>query len=94
VGRKEFYGIELLVDRRVLIPRPETEMLVDAVLDVAAIKAPQPLVVADIGTGSGAIALAVALNTPGARVYALDVSVDALAVGRRQHRAPRPARAR
>jgi release factor glutamine methyltransferase len=80
VGRKEFYGIELLVDRRVLIPRPETEMLVDAVLDVAAIKAPQPLVVADIGTGSGAIALAVALNTPGARVYALDVSVDALAV--------------
>lgn len=80
VGRKEFYGIELAVDPRVLIPRPETEMLVDAALDVIAVRAPQPLVAADVGTGSGAVALAVALNAPGTRVYAIDVSADALAV--------------
>ncbi len=80
VGRKEFYGIDLQVDRRVLIPRPETEMLVDAVLDVVAVKAPQHLIVADVGTGSGAIALAVALNAPGTHIYAVDVSMDALAV--------------
>ncbi len=80
IGRKEFYGIELQVDRRVLIPRPETEMLVDAVLVVAANQSPEPVTVADVGTGSGAIALAVAANAENARIYALDVSPDALAV--------------
>jgi release factor glutamine methyltransferase len=80
IGRKEFYGIELQVDRRVLIPRPETEMLVDAVLVVAANQSPDPVIVADVGTGSGAIALALAANAENARIYALDVSPDALAV--------------
>ena len=80
VGRKEFYGIELQVDRRVLIPRPETEMLVDAVLVITANQTPEPVTVADVGTGSGAIALAVAANAENARIYALDVSKDALAV--------------
>ncbi len=80
IGRKEFYGIELQVDRRVLIPRPETEMLVDAVLVVAANQSPEPITVADVGTGSGAIALAVAANAENARIYALDVSPAALAV--------------
>jgi release factor glutamine methyltransferase len=80
IGRKEFYGIELQVDRRVLIPRPETEMLVDAVLVLAANQSPEPLTVADVGTGSGAIALAVAANAENARIFALDVSKDALAV--------------
>jgi release factor glutamine methyltransferase len=80
IGRKEFYGIELQVDRRVLIPRPETEMLVDAVLVVAANQSPAFVTVADVGTGSGAIALSVAANAENARIYALDVSKDALAV--------------
>ncbi len=83
IGRKEFYGIELQVDRRVLIPRPETEMLVDAVLVVAANQSPDPVTVADVGTGSGAIALAVAANAENAHIYALDVSPDALAVAAR-----------
>jgi release factor glutamine methyltransferase len=80
IGRKEFYGIELQVDRRVLIPRPETEMLVDAALVLAANQSPAPISVADVGTGSGAIALAVAANAENARIYAMDVSRDALAV--------------
>ena len=80
VGYKEFYGIAVQVDRRVLIPRPETEMLVDAVLKLAAARAAQRLLVADVGAGSGAIALALASHAPGVHVYAVDVSADALAV--------------
>ncbi|MBO9391425.1 peptide chain release factor N(5)-glutamine methyltransferase [Caldilinea sp.] len=80
---KEFYGIDLYVDRRVLIPRPETEMLVDQVLTEATIRAPQQVLVADVGTGSGAIAVAIAMNTENAHIYALDVSENALAVARR-----------
>ena len=83
VRHREFYGIDLYVDHRVLIPRPETEMLVDQVLTEADICAPQPLTVADVGTGSGAIALAVASNAPNAQVYAIDLSLNALAVARR-----------
>lgn len=82
VRRKEFYGLDLYVDRRVLIPRPETEMLVDTVVDHANTIAPQRLVVADVGTGSGAIALAVAANAPNAQIIATDCSQDALAVAR------------
>jgi release factor glutamine methyltransferase len=82
VGHRSFYGTDITVDRHVLIPRPETELLVDHVLDrvrhlLARGFAPQ---VADIGTGSGAIATAVALYAPGVLVYAVDVSDDALAV--------------
>lgn len=80
VGKKEFYGLELLVDRRVLAPRPETEMVVDAVLDFMEFRPGHPMTMADVGTGSGAIALAVAANCPDATIYALDVSEDALAV--------------
>jgi len=87
VGRKEFYGLDLLVDRRVLIPRPETELLVDAVLEwiddhYAPDSGAEPVLVADVGTGSGAIALAVAAETPVAHVYATDISADALHVAR------------
>ena len=67
IGRKEFYGLDFVVDRRVLIPRPETELLVDAVLDQIELRDYAPLRIADIGTGSGAIALAVAANAPNAR---------------------------
>lgn len=92
VGHKEFYGIDLLVDKRVLVPRPETEMLVDEVLDEiesranasadTSTDAGRPVVVADIGTGSGAIALAIAANAEKARIYAVDISKDALKVAK------------
>lgn len=83
IGRKEFYGLELAVDHRVLIPRPETELLVDAVLDHIDSRADKRVTVVDVGTGSGAIALAVAHNAPDAIVYALDISEDALKVAHR-----------
>lgn len=83
VNHREFYGIDLYVDQRVLIPRPETEMLVDQVLTEATFRAPHQLVVADVGAGSGAIAIAVAMNAPNTHIYALDFSVGALAVARR-----------
>ncbi|MDQ2809605.1 MAG: peptide chain release factor N(5)-glutamine methyltransferase [Chloroflexota bacterium] len=80
IGHKDFYGLDLLVDARVLIPRPETEELVGAAL--AAVPADSPGPVADIGTGSGAIALALARHRPQLRVYGCDLSPDALAVAR------------
>lgn len=82
IGKREFYGLELAVDRRVLIPRPETELLVDAVLDHIESRPEPNVTVADVGTGSGAIALAVATNCPEARIYATDVSDAALEVAR------------
>jgi release factor glutamine methyltransferase len=81
VGRKEFYGLEFVVDRRVIVPRPETETLVDAALEWAK-QRPGPLVIADIGTGSGCIAVALAVHLPQAHIYAIDLSRDALAVAR------------
>lgn len=78
-GFKEFYGLRFAVDPRVLVPRPETELLVDAVRAYAAGRA---LTVVDVGTGSGAIAVALAVNEPQLRVIATDVSAPALAVAR------------
>jgi len=78
-GIKEFYGLRLSVDPRVLVPRPETEVLVDA---VRAWVAGRPLTVVDVGTGSGAIAVALAVSEPQLRLIATDVSADALAVAR------------
>lgn len=80
IGRKEFYGLDFVVDRRVLIPRPETELLVDAVLDQIDLRDHNPLRIADVGTGSGAIALSIAANEPNAILYAIDVSAAALEV--------------
>lgn len=79
-GHREFYGLDLLVDPRVLIPRPETELLVDEALAWLRARAGERLRVADVGTGSGAIAVSIARNYPGAVVYATDASADALAV--------------
>jgi release factor glutamine methyltransferase len=76
-GFKEFYGLRFAVDERVLVPRPETEILVDAVRSHAA---GRPLTVVDVGTGSGAIAVALAVTEPQLRVIATDVSANALAV--------------
>lgn len=82
-GRKEFWSLDLAVDRRVLIPRPDTETAVEEGLErLKERTAETPARIADVGTGSGAIALALAKNHPGAAVFASDVSPDALAVAR------------
>ncbi len=80
VGRASFRHLTLDVDERVLIPRPETEQLVELVLDEVA-GTPGGVAV-DVGTGSGAIALALAAEGSFSRVYGTDVSLDALAVAR------------
>ena len=82
IGYKSFYGLDITVDRRVLIPRPETEMLVESVLAhlKEMIREGQTPRVADVGTGSGAIATALAVNAPQVVVYAIDLSDDALQV--------------
>lgn len=79
-GRKEFYGLPLQVDARVLDPRPDTETLVDWAL-MLALPQPAPRIV-DLGTGSGAIALALQHQCPQAQVLAVDSSEGALAVAR------------
>jgi release factor glutamine methyltransferase len=76
-GFKEFYGLRFHVDPRVLIPRPETEVLVDAARELIAGRA---LTVVDVGTGSGAIAVAIAAHEHGVRVIATDLARDAVAV--------------
>jgi release factor glutamine methyltransferase len=80
VGRREFMGLEFLVDERVLIPRPETEVLVETVLDL--VRGTASPAVADVGTGSGAIAVSIATMRPDASVTATDISSDALDVAR------------
>lgn len=80
LGTQEFMGLTLRVDRRVLIPRPETEVLVEAVCErLRGVREP---LVADIGTGSGAIAVAIAHGLAHAVVHGSDVSADALEVAR------------
>jgi release factor glutamine methyltransferase len=77
LGHREFYGLELAVNPAVLIPRPETELLVDLALQRSFSS------VVDLGTGSGAIALALKRNRPKARVVAVEASAAALVVARR-----------
>jgi release factor glutamine methyltransferase len=79
-GHREFMGLNFQVDERVLIPRPETEILVEATLSV--LPPMQAPVIADIGTGSGAIAVSLAVLRPDATVVATDVSAEALDVAR------------
>ena len=79
-GHQEFWGLDLLVSPAVLIPRPETEHLVETVLELAR-DISQPKIV-DVGTGSGCIALALAHELKQAEVYGLDVSVEALEIAR------------
>jgi release factor glutamine methyltransferase len=88
IGRAAFRHLTLDVDERVLIPRPETEQLVDLVLE-ALVDLPGGVAI-DVGTGSGAIALALATEGAFSRVYGTDLSLDALAVARRNVEAMSP----
>jgi len=84
VGHKEFYSLDFEVNRFVLIPRPETEFVVDAALECIGGKDNSRVL--DIGTGSGAIAIAIAVNAPSAQITAVDISADALALASRNAR--------
>jgi release factor glutamine methyltransferase len=92
-GRQEFWGLEFEVTPDVLIPRPETEHVIEVALDRLAVRelragrkrtlTGEGLQIADIGTGSGCIAIALAKELPGATIYATDISSTALAVAQR-----------
>jgi release factor glutamine methyltransferase len=94
-GHQEFWGLDLIVSPAVLIPRPETEHVVEAVLEIVSVQeqiqnqkprtrvsAPHDLRIVDVGTGSGAIALALAKDLPSAEIHATDISSEALEVAR------------
>lgn len=80
IGRREFFGVEFKVTRDVLVPRPDTETLVLELVTEAR-KLPHPAIL-DLGTGSGCIAISVAVSVPAARITATDLSNEALAVAR------------
>ncbi len=81
IGSTEFYGLEFNVNEHVLIPRPETEELVDWIVSEFIAKK-KSLRILDIGTGSGCIAISLAKNFSNAKIYALDISIEALEVAK------------
>lgn len=87
VGHKEFYGLDFLVNPNVLIPRPETEVLVDEVLHLSKKMDVTKTLFIDVGTGSGVVALTVAKHIPDTLVLALDISRDALEVAQKNKEA-------
>ncbi len=78
IGHREFYGLDFYVDPDVLIPRPESELLVEKTLELTQNHA--VCTIAEVGTGCGAIAISLALNLPQAKIYATDISAAALKV--------------
>lgn len=82
IGHQEFWGLDLIVTSAVLIPRPETEHVVEAVLDLVKTERCERPSIVDVGTGSGCIALALAHELPQAEIQAVDISPDALEVAR------------
>ena len=81
LGYKEFYGINLLVNANVLIPRPETELMVEHALFMALMGMERAeLIIADVGTGTGAIAINLAIHLPAAQIYAMDLTDEVLDV--------------
>jgi release factor glutamine methyltransferase len=82
VGSTSFCGLELIVNRHVLVPRPETELLAEQGWQFLSTLNSQPSTALDFGTGSGCLAIALAVKCPGARMLALEVSTDALAVAK------------
>ncbi|HXH50082.1 MAG TPA: peptide chain release factor N(5)-glutamine methyltransferase [Terriglobia bacterium] len=88
-GHQEFWGLDFEVTPAVLIPRPETEHIIEAVLDLIKREGrskQNPFRIADVGTGSGCIPIALAKELPAAQLYATDISADALAVATRNAR--------
>jgi release factor glutamine methyltransferase len=84
LGTTHFYGLEFEVNENVLIPRPETEELVDWIIESQKLEVRNKMVkILDIGTGSGCIAISLAKNLPNAEVFALDVSEKALAIAQK-----------
>ena len=82
LGRKEFWGRDFVVSSAVLIPRPETELIVEEALKVLAGSAGQSARVADVGTGSGCIAVSMACDSPEVHIVATDISKEALVIAR------------
>ncbi len=82
IGHWEFYGLDFIVTREVLIPRPETELMVDKGLEWFSAH-PGRRLAADVGTGSGCIAVSLAVNLPDLKVYASDISKEALQIASR-----------
>lgn len=82
IGSTSFCGLEMVVNKHVLIPRPETELLAELAWQFLSTLNPQPSTCLDFGTGSGCIAIAIAAKCPMARIVALDVSPDAIAVAK------------
>ncbi len=78
VGDSEFYGLKFIVDKNVLIPRPETEILVETILEKY--KKDEELKILDIGTGSGNIPITLAINLPESKVISIDISAEAIKV--------------
>jgi release factor glutamine methyltransferase len=83
LGRREFYGLDFQVSPEALVPRPETELLMDRALAFARSRGSAALRIADVGTGSGCVAVSLAVHLPQAVVYAVDASSSALDVARR-----------
>ena len=84
VGHQEFWGLDFIVNPSVLIPRPETEHLIETVVALSKLHPPSdsPFKIIDVGTGSGAIAIALAKEFPTAEIHASDISAEALEVAR------------
>jgi len=84
VGETEFYGLPFKVNRHTLIPRPETEELVEWIISGQKLitNNPKSITILEVGTGSGCIAISLAKNLPNSRIFALDVSVEALKIAR------------
>ena len=85
-NHREFYGLDFFVDKRVMIPRPETELLIEEVIKRARLIQNtinhKPIIIADIGTGSGCIAVTLTKYLPDAKIYAVDISEKALAIAK------------
>jgi release factor glutamine methyltransferase len=81
-GHQEFWGMDLIVSPAVLIPRPETEHVIETVLEIQAPETGSPVRIAEVGTGSGCIALALAKELPQAEIHATEISEAALEIAR------------
>ncbi|MFA5050538.1 MAG: peptide chain release factor N(5)-glutamine methyltransferase [Patescibacteria group bacterium] len=86
VGHKEFFDLDFMVDKNVLIPSPDTELMIEEILKSAEVRPPQSEVgplIADVGTGCGNIAITLAKHLPLAKIYAIDISKDVLKMAKR-----------